>query len=143
LNSYRSLVSKLAMMRAVTGLFAFALVAGTLHAAPQGAQLEANPTPTVPPQAADAGKGVVHQLNSAFTKVFELVAPSVVIIEVTKKNDSDNATLDDLLFQNQPDARRNPRGVEPVQSEGSGFIVARMATFIRITTSSRARNGSM
>ena len=46
-----------------------------------------------PPAAAEAGKDVVHQLNSAFTKVFEIVAPSVVIIEVTKKNDG-NENLD-------------------------------------------------
>ena len=50
------------------------------------------------------GKDVVHQLNSAFTKVFEIVAPSVVIIEVTKKNDgSDSFALDDLFFQASPD----------------------------------------
>ena len=102
----------------------FAVAAG-LQAAEPLSQPETGPTPTVPPQAADAGKDVVHQLNSAFTKVFELVAPSVVIIEVTKKNDTDNPTLDDLLFQNQPDdtPRRNQRGAQPVQSEGSGFIV--------------------
>jgi len=90
-------------------------------------QPEAKPTPTIPAAAAEAGKDVVHQLNSAFTKVFEIVAPSVVIIEVTKKNDAtDNSALDDLFFQNQPDEnnpRSIPRGFPPVQSEGSGFIV--------------------
>ncbi|MBA3385696.1 MAG: serine protease, partial [Chthoniobacterales bacterium] len=79
------------------------------------------------PESAEAGKDVVHQLNSAFTKVFEIVAPSVVIIEVTKKNDAgENPSLDDLLFQRQePDdnSRRSPRNPQPVQSEGSGFIV--------------------
>ena len=58
--------------------------------------------------------------------MFEIVAPSVVIIEVTKKNDgSENPSLDDLFFQNQPDdtPRRNPRNTQPMQSEGSGFIV--------------------
>ncbi|MEY2559586.1 MAG: serine protease Do, partial [Verrucomicrobiota bacterium] len=85
------------------------------------------PTSTVPPAAADAGKDVVHQLNSAFTKVFEIVAPSVVIIEVTKKNDaSENSGLDDLFFQPPQDdnaPRRGPRSIQPIQSEGSGFIV--------------------
>ena len=97
-----------------------------LCAAPPLGQPEVVPTPTIPPAAAESGKDVVHQLNSAFTKVFEIVAPSVVIIEVTKKNDgSENPTLDDLFFQNQPNQtpRANPRGVPPVQSEGSGFIV--------------------
>src|SRR5205823_4699196 len=91
------------------------------------AQPEAVPTSTVPAAAAEAGKDVVHVLNSAFTKVFEIVAPSVVIIEVTKKNDPvENPTLDDLFFQAPQDEtvpRQNPRGAQPIQSEGSGFIV--------------------
>ncbi|MEY2584383.1 MAG: serine protease Do, partial [Verrucomicrobiota bacterium] len=99
----------------------------TLAAAPPLSQPETGPTSTVPPAAADAGKDVVHQLNSAFTKVFEIIAPTVVIIEVTKKNDApDTSTLDDLFF-NQPQdetaPRRGPRNREPTQSEGSGFIV--------------------
>src|SRR5438270_6918512 len=95
-----------------------------LSAAPPLSQPESGPTSTVPPAAADAGKDVVHQLNSAFTKVFEIVAPSVVIIEVTKKADGNDSSLDDLFFQppdeNDPHRGRAP---EPVQSEGSGFIV--------------------
>ena len=98
-----------------------------MRAAPPLAQPETAPTPTVPPEAAEPGKDVVHQLNNAFARVFDIVAPSVVIIEVTKKNDaSENPTLDDLFFQNQrPDEapRRNPRSQQQVQSEGSGFIV--------------------
>jgi serine protease Do len=85
------------------------------------------PLPTVPASAAEAGKDVVHQLNNAFAKVFETVAPSVVIIEISKKIDvTDNPGLDDLFFQGPPDEndpRRNPRGAPPIQSEGSGFIV--------------------
>ena len=98
----------------------------SLRAAPPLGQPEPIPTPLVPAESAEAGKDVVHQLNSAFTKVFEIVAPSVVIIEVTKKNDgNESPTLDDLFFQNQPDRnpRTNPRGTPPIQSEGSGFIV--------------------
>jgi serine protease Do len=107
--------------------FLFIAAIASMRAAPPLGQSEASPTPTVPAAAAAAGKDVVHQLNSAFTKVFENVAPSVVIIEVTKKNDgSDNPALDDLFFQNQPDEsnpRGNPRGFPPMQSEGSGFII--------------------
>src|SRR5205809_6878476 len=99
----------------------------SLRAAPPLAQPETGPTSTVRPEAAEAGKDVVHVLNSAFTKVFEIVAPTVVIIEVTKKNDPiENPTLDDLFFQGPQDEtvpRRNPRSLQPVQSEGSGFIV--------------------
>ena len=91
------------------------------------AQPEVVPTPTVPPAAAEAGKDVVHQLNNAFAKVFETVAPGVVIIEISKKNDgSESSPFDDLFFQGPPDEnnqRRNPSGSRPIQSEGSGFIV--------------------
>jgi len=88
---------------------------------------EVAPSPTVPAAAAEAGKDVVHQLNNAFAKVFEIVAPSVVIIEVSKKNDGGETSMfDDLFFQGPPDEnspRGNPRGAQPIQSEGSGFIV--------------------
>jgi len=90
---------------------------------------EAVPTSSVPAAAAEAGKDVAHQLNNAFAKVFETVAPSVVIIEISKKNEiSETSPLDDLFFQGPPDEnnpRRNPGGgaPRPVQSEGSGFIV--------------------
>jgi len=108
--------------------FLFILVAtAAVQAAPPLGQPETGPTPSVPPEAAAAGKDVVHALNSAFTKVFEVVAPSVVIIEVTKKNDgSEGPSLDDLFFQNPDDdkpPRRGPRSLQPSQSEGSGFIV--------------------
>ena len=77
--------------------------------------------------AAEAGKDVVHQLNNAFAKVFETVAPGVVIIETSKKSEiSESSPLDDLFFQGAPDEnnpRRNPGAPRPVQSEGSGFIV--------------------
>src|SRR5438876_3985187 len=85
---------------------------------------EVAPSATVPAAAAEAGKDVVHQLNNAFAKVFEIVAPSVVIIEITKKNDGgEGSPFDDLFFQTPPD-ENNPhrRQREPVQSEGSGFI---------------------
>ena len=91
------------------------------------AQPEVVPTPTVPAAAAEAGKDVVHQLNNAFAKVFEVVAPSVVIIEISKKNDGgESSPLDDLFFQGPPgenSQRRNPNDLRPIQSEGSGFIV--------------------
>src|SRR5213083_891500 len=90
------------------------------------AQPEAVPTSSVPAAAAEAGKDVVHQLNNAFAKVFEAVAPSVVIIEISKKNDSETSAFEDLFFQGPPDEsnpRRNQKNLQPIQSEGSGFIV--------------------
>src|SRR3979409_15782 len=112
-------------MRSV--IFILLLNATVLVAASPLAQPEVSPTATVPAAAAEAGKDVVHQLNSAFTKVFEIIAPSVVIIETTKKNDAgESPTLEDLFFQGPQDEnapRKNPRNSQPVQSEGSGFIV--------------------
>jgi serine protease Do len=87
---------------------------------------EIAPTPTIPAAAAEQGKDVVHQLNNAFSKVFETVAPSVVIIEISKKADNETSAFEDLFFQGPPDEnnpRRNQRNPQPIQSEGSGFIV--------------------
>src|SRR5436189_5149709 len=107
-------------------IFVSLIVAGSIFAATPEI---APPTPTVPAAAAEAGKDVVHQLNNAFAKVFETVAPGVVIIEISKKNDmSESSPLDDLFFQGPPDEnnpRRNPGGLRPIQTEGSGFIIRR------------------
>ncbi len=88
---------------------------------------EVAPTATVPASAAETGKDVVHQLNNAFARVFETVAPSVVIIKISKKNETvERSPFDDLFFQGPPDEntpRRSPGGSQPIQSEGSGFIV--------------------
>ena len=87
---------------------------------------EIAPTPTVSSAAAEQGKDVVHQLNNAFARVFETVAPSVVIIEISKKADTETSAFEDLFFQGPPDEsnpRRNQRNPQPIQSEGSGFIV--------------------
>jgi serine protease Do len=113
-------MSKFQLMRVL-----FALIfCGALSVSPLLAQESSS---TIPPAAAESGKDVVHALNNAFAKVFEIVAPSVVIIEVSKKNDGNEGfNFDDLFFQGQPDdnsPRRGPRNLQPIQSEGSGFIV--------------------
>src|SRR6266481_6424450 len=121
LNVACSLLSKFQPMRLSI------LTLGVALSTSFAAQPEAVPTLTVPTAAAEAGKDVVHQLNNAFAKVFETVAPSVVIIEISKKNEiSESSPLDDLFFQGPPDEnnpRRNPGALRPIQSEGSGFIV--------------------
>src|SRR5438270_2770823 len=116
-------MSKFPLMRIFLALLFSAAATAALAASP-----EVEATPTIPPAAAEPGKDVVHALNNAFAKVFENVAPSVVIIEVTKKNDgSEGLNFDDLFFQGQPpddnSQRRTPRNLQPTQSEGSGFIV--------------------
>jgi len=98
----------------------------SIFGAPPEAPPPAAPqSPTVAPQAAEQGKDVVHALNNAFAKVFEVVAPSVVIIEISKKGESEGPSLEDFFFQGPPDENnphRNLRNFPPVQSEGSGFI---------------------
>jgi serine protease Do len=101
----------------------FATALPTMAATPEGAS--ASRAPAAP--AASGARDLVHQLNNAFEKVFDQVAPSVVIIEVSKKNDgSEGFSFDDLFFQGPPDENnphRLPHDTQPIQSEGSGFIV--------------------
>src|SRR6266700_97825 len=116
-------LSKFQRMR--LSIFALCFALSTSFAAqPEAVPSDAGP---VNPSAAEAGKDVVHQLNNAFAKVFETVAPGVVIIETSKKTEiSETSPLDDLFFQGPPDEnrpRRSPGTPRPVQSEGSGFIV--------------------
>jgi S1-C subfamily serine protease len=74
-------------------------------------------------RAQDAGaKASVRALGDAFASVYENVAPSVVVLEVTKPEDaaSANAAAWDLLFPGQQEPDPQPRLEE---SEGSGFII--------------------
>jgi serine protease Do len=123
LNVACSMLSNFEPMR----LFSVSFLIVALNTMPiLAATPELAPTPTIPAAAAEQGKDVVHQLNNAFAKVFETVAPSVVIIEISKKNDSETSAFEDLFFQGPPDEnnpRRNQRSPQPSQSEGSGFIV--------------------
>jgi len=123
LNVACSMLSNFEPMRLIKIL----LVTATLSALSAfGATPEIAPSPTVSSAAAEQGKDVVHQLNNAFAKVFETVAPSVVIIEISKKADTETSAFEDLFFQGPPDEsnpRRNQRDLQPIQSEGSGFIV--------------------
>jgi len=123
LNVACSMLSNFEPMR----LFSVSFLIVALNAVPiLAATPELAPTPTIPAAAAEQGKDVVHQLNNAFAKVFETVAPSVVIIEISKKNDNETSAFEDLFFQGPPDEnnpRRNQRNLQPIQSEGSGFIV--------------------
>jgi S1-C subfamily serine protease len=69
-----------------------------------------------------APKASVRALGNAFASVYEKVAPSVVVLEVTKEEDatSANAAVWDLLFPGQQEPEPQPR---PEESEGSGFII--------------------
>ena len=71
-----------------------------------------------------APKASVRALGDAFASVYERVAPSVVVLEVTKTEDaaSANAAVWNLLFPGQPEPE--PDGQPRVEeSEGSGFII--------------------
>ncbi len=88
------------------------------------------PEPVVPPSPA---KSIAQQLNDAFVAVFERVAPTVVIIDVTKKPSSEGEGgtdyFPDFFFHSPPDgsggtpaAPGGRRNSKP-RSEGSGFII--------------------
>jgi serine protease Do len=68
-------------------------------------------------------KDIAHQLNDAYTAVYEKVAPTVVVIDVGKDshgggNSTNPSDGFDFFF-------RGPKedGDQPDQSEGSGFII--------------------
>jgi serine protease Do len=67
-------------------------------------------------------KDIAHQLNDAYTAVYEKVAPTVVVVDVEKNGRSGNAAspMDgfDFFFRGPKDEND-----QPDQSEGSGFIV--------------------
>lgn len=81
------------------------------------------------PTAGSSPVTLLRQLDEGFAQVFEKAAPSVVVIDVSKKNafpDEENSTSPESLdyFFRAPDAGlRSPLRVQPNQSEGSGFIV--------------------
>jgi serine protease Do len=64
----------------------------------------------------------LRALGDAFAGVYERVAPSVVVLEVTKEDApaADDMFAWELLFRDQPGTPRRPRAEE---SEGSGFII--------------------
>jgi Do/DeqQ family serine protease len=70
----------------------------------------------------DSGKDIAHQLNNAYTAVYEKVAPTVVVVDVEKTGRSGNPAnpMDgfDFFFKGPRDESE-----QPDQSEGSGFIV--------------------
>jgi serine protease Do len=72
--------------------------------------------------ASDSGKDIAHQLNNAYTAVYEKVAPAVVVVDVEKTGRSGNPAnpMDgfDFFFKGPRDESE-----QPDQSEGSGFIV--------------------
>ena len=87
------------------------------------------PEPVVPPSAA---KSIAQQLNDAYVAVFERVAPTVVVIDVTKKPSADGDGTEyfpDFFYHNSPDGNGNSpdapgsRRSNRPQSEGSGFII--------------------
>src|SRR6202045_1832126 len=72
--------------------------------------------------APDSAKDIAHQLNNAYTAVYEKVAPAVVVVDVEKSGRSGNSSnpMDgfDFFFRGPRDESE-----QPDQSEGSGFIV--------------------
>jgi serine protease Do len=76
-------------------------------------------TSTVFAEAPSSGspKDIAHQLNDAYTAVYEKVAPAVVVVDV-EKNSSNPSDGFDFFFRGPHD-----QSDQPDQSEGSGFLV--------------------
>jgi serine protease Do len=89
---------------------------GLLLSQPLPQTLSAEPT------APDSAKDIAHQLNNAYTAVYEKVAPAVVVVDVEKGSRPGNPSnpMDgfDFFFRGPRDESE-----QPDQSEGSGFIV--------------------
>lgn len=87
--------------------------------------------PAASAAAAGAPQALLRQLDEGFAEVFEKAAPSVVVIDASRKtllSDDAGGNLPDGLdfFFRAPDSglRATPRAPEPAnRSEGSGFIV--------------------
>lgn len=62
-------------------------------------------------------KDIAHQLNDAYTAVYEKVAPAVVVVDV-EKNSANPSDGFDFFFRGPHD-----QSDQPDQSEGSGFLV--------------------
>ena len=72
--------------------------------------------------ASNVAKDIAHQLNDAYTAVYEKVAPAVVVVDVEKNGRPGNSSnpMDgfDFFFSGPRDESE-----QPDQSEGSGFMV--------------------
>ena len=70
----------------------------------------------------ESAQDIAHQLNNAYTAVYDKVAPAVVVVDVEKNNRPSNPTNPsdgfDFFFRGPHDDSD-----QPDQSEGSGFIV--------------------
>jgi len=81
-------------------------------------------TPTLFAEASstESPKDIAHQLNDAYTAVYEKVAPAVVVVDVEKNNRPSNPANPpdgfDFFFRGPHDDSD-----QPDQSEGSGFII--------------------
>ena len=88
------------------------------------------------PQASPAPQALLRQLDDGFAQVFEKTAPSVVVIDVTKKGppvDEESGGNGFDFFFRAPDAGlRNPMRVQepPTRSEGSGIIIRADGTIV-------------
>jgi Do/DeqQ family serine protease len=71
---------------------------------------------------AGAGRDLAHQLNEAYEEVYDHVAPTVVVIDVSKsgKNGGNNPFEGFDFFFRGP---HGDEGEQPDQSEGSGFFI--------------------
>ncbi|XHR28188.1 MAG: trypsin-like peptidase domain-containing protein [Chthoniobacteraceae bacterium] len=77
---------------------------------------------------AEVPRDLLHQLDEGFVQVFDKTAPSVVVIDVSKKGapaDEETGSGFDFFFRAPDAGLRNPLRMQdpPARSEGSGIIV--------------------
>ena len=114
----------------------FAIFSACLALSPVGGNATETPTEKPPAQQTDAPLRLLKLLDEGFSQVFEKVAPSVVIIEATKrpsKEESDELKGFEYFLDERHDANATPENdssgkssklpLPPALSEGSGFII--------------------
>ena len=95
-----------------------------------GCALLACPAWAQSPAAPGTPLALLRQLDEGFVQVFEKAAPSVVVIDVSKKAslaDEENGSAPpegfDFFFRAPDAGLRSPLRAQPNQSEGSGFVI--------------------
>ncbi|MGC3989772.1 MAG: PDZ domain-containing protein [Chthoniobacteraceae bacterium] len=79
---------------------------------------------SLPAMAADDDAGLLEKIDAGFVRVFDQVAPTVVVIEADKQVSPDTDTPNgDFRFDTRDPSNSDPLPPEAERSEGSGFIV--------------------
>lgn len=87
---------------------------------------EAKPAAVQEAKPAAAAQNFLQQMNDGFTAIYDKAAPSVVIIDTTKKasaDDQEDMGGFEFFFRGPQGGGADPRLRAPSKSEGSGFFI--------------------